>query len=138
MSQLVLSFAQRNLLLTQIFFGVPALRNVHNHCCEKSAAASGSWDEYRADVCPEQPTVLAHIALLETIDSSLGFVGGCNTSFGCGAILLMSDVKNGAPLEFAFGVAEHFLKSEVASNQAEPDSGWLGLYLGRSEWASLF
>src|SRR6516225_7116306 len=82
MSQLGLRFAQGNLFLMQLFFGLLVFGAVHDDHREKRGVASSCGDEDRADVGPHYPAIFVQETLLDTMISSLPFVCLRDTGFG--------------------------------------------------------
>ena len=113
MSQLGLRFAQGNLFLMQLFFGLFVFDAVHDDHREKSGVASTCGDEDRADVGPHYPAIFVQETLLDTMISSLPVVCPRDTGFGGDTILFMGNVRSCACLEFILGIGEHFLKGQV-------------------------
>src|SRR5258708_4557977 len=118
MSEFVLGFAQRNFLLMQLFLCPFALGYVYDDRREKRRALSNGWDQHRTDVRRHCPTIFRELRLLDAINPSLPFMGFRETSFGVSAILFMANVSSRSRLEFGFGIAEHFLKSQVGRDEA--------------------
>src|SRR5258708_16014109 len=71
MSQFGLRFAQGNFLLMQLFFRPLALRDVYDDDRKKRRHASSRRDQGTANVRPDHIAVLAPVAFLDSLISSL-------------------------------------------------------------------
>src|SRR6202043_1812604 len=71
------SLGQVSLAAAQFLLRPLALSDVYDDGREKRRSASGRRDQGTADVCPDYIAVLASVALLDSVISSLPFKGLC-------------------------------------------------------------
>src|SRR5271166_1939828 len=110
--------SQFGLLLMQPFLRPLALGYIRDNHCKKRRIASASGDEDCADVGPHYSPIFPQVTLLETINLSSPFLGLRFTGLCGSLILFIRDLSNRPTLEFGFGVAEHFLHSQVRRDVA--------------------
>src|SRR6202023_2563875 len=94
-----LSLGQETLAAAQLLLRLLAFRDVYDDGREKRRRASSRRDQGTAYVCPDYIAVLASVAFLDSIISSLPFSGLCPNRFGVGTVLFLGHFQSGESLE---------------------------------------